>query len=83
MGVIEGQDLGGGAAAVSMEQVEPLESSQAKMYEGAFQAFHEARQNLQNLLIAGGFGNKDIVRSELQGDSPHFVTRPSVNGESG
>jgi phosphoribosylformylglycinamidine (FGAM) synthase-like amidotransferase family enzyme len=83
MSAIEGQDLGGGTATVTMEQVEPLDASQAEMYDGAFKAFQEARQNLEALLIAGGFSNKDIVRAEFQGDNPHFVTRPSANGHSG
>ena len=85
--MIEGQDFSeptsAGVAVEDAGQIEPLEGSQAEIYNRAFQGFHEARQNLQSLLIAGGFGNKDIVKAELQGDNPHFVTRPSKNGVSG
>jgi hypothetical protein len=89
MAVIEGQDFSGGViqgdagSTVVMEQVEPLEDSQAELYERAFKGFQEARQNLEALLIAGGFKDKDIVKAQFQGDNKHFVTRPSVNGDSG
>ena len=89
MGVIEGQDFSDdvvsddATSTVEMEQVEPLEDSQAEIYQRAFQGFHEARENLQSLLIAGGFGNKDIVKAEFQGDNKHFVTKPSANGVLG
>lgn len=83
MSVVEGQDFGDAASTITTEQVEPLEAGQAEIYQRAFQAFHEARQNLQGLLIAGGFGNKDIVKVEFEGDNKHFVTRPSTNGTSG
>jgi hypothetical protein len=88
MSVVEGQDFGGGVqnnatSTVEMEQIEPLERGQAEIYERAFQGFHEARNNLQSLLVAGGFGNKDIVKAEFQGDNPHFVTKPSANGING
>jgi len=89
MTAIEGQDFSGDVvqnnapSTVVMEQIEPLEDSQAEIYERAFQGFHEARQNLQSLLIAGGFGNKDIVRVQFEGDNKHFVTKPSNNGDSG
>ena len=89
MGVIEGQDFSDDVVSddaistVEMESIEPLEDGQAEIYEGAFKAFHEARQNLQSLLIAGGFGNKDIVRVQFEGDNKHFVTKPSNNGDSG
>jgi hypothetical protein len=87
--MIEGQDFGDdvvqndATSTVVMEQIEPLEDSQAEIYQKAFQGFHEARQNLQSLLIAGGFGNKDIVRVQFEGDNKHFVTKPSNNGDSG
>jgi hypothetical protein len=87
--MIEGQDFGDdvvqndATSTVVMEQIEPLEDSQAEIYQKAFQGFHEARQNLQSLLIAGGFGNKDIVRVKFEGDNKHFVTKPSNNGDSG
>ena len=87
--MIEGQDFSDdvvqndATSTVVMEQIEPLEDSQAEIYQKAFQAFHEARQNLQSLLIAGGFGNKDIVRVQFEGDSKHFVTKPSNNGDPG
>jgi hypothetical protein len=89
MSVIEGQDFSGdiiqgdATSTVEMEQVEPLEDSQAEIYQRAFQGFHDARQNLQSLLIAGGFGDKDIVRVQFEGDNKHFVTKPSNNGDSG
>jgi hypothetical protein len=89
MSVIEGQDFSDdvvsddATSTVVMEQVEPLEDSQAEIYQRAFQGFHEARENLQSLLIAGGFGNKDIVKAEFQGDNKHFVTKPSTNGVLG
>jgi len=89
MGVIEGQDFSDDVApddatsTVVMESIEPLEDSQAEIYQRAFQGFHEARQNLQSLLIAGGFGDKDIVRVQFEGDNKHFVTKPSNNGDSG
>lgn len=86
MSVIEGQDFSEpspGAATLEMEELEPLEDSQAEIYQKAFQQFHEARKNLQDLLIAGGFGNKDIVKAQLEGDNKHFVTKPSRNGDPG
>jgi hypothetical protein len=89
MSVVEGQDFGGemiqgdAAPTIAMEQIEPLEDGQAEIYERAFQGFHEARNNLQSLLVAGGFGNKDIIKAEFQGDNKHFVTRPSANGING
>jgi hypothetical protein len=89
MSVIEGQDFSDdvvsddATSTVVMEQVEPLEDGQAEIYQRAFQGFHEARENLQSLLIAGGFGNKDIVRVQFEGDNKHFVTKPSNNGDSG
>jgi uncharacterized membrane protein YdfJ with MMPL/SSD domain len=87
--MIEGQDFSDdvvqndATSTVVMEQIEPLEDSQAEIYQKAFQGFHEARQNLQSLLIAGGFGNKDILRVQFEGDNKHFVTKPSNNGDSG
>ena len=89
MSVIEGQDFSDdvrqndATSTVVMEQVEPLEDGQAEIYQRAFRGFQEARQNLQSLLIAGGFGNKDIVRFQFEGDNKHFVTKPSNNGDSG
>ena len=89
MSVVEGQDFGNditqndATSTVAMDQIEVLEDGQAEIYERAFQGFHEARNNLQSLLVAGGFGNKDIIRAEFQGDNKHFVTRPSTNGVSG
>ena len=89
MGVIEGQDFSDDVVSddaistVEMESIEPLEDGQAEIYQRAFQGFHEARENLQSLLIAGGFGNKDIVKAEFQGDNKHFVTKPSTNGVLG
>ena len=89
MGVIEGQDFSDdvvqndATSTVVMEQIEPLEDGQAEIYQKAFQGFHEARQNLQSLLVAGGFGNKDIVRVQFEGNNKHFVTKPSNNGDSG
>jgi uncharacterized membrane protein YdfJ with MMPL/SSD domain len=89
MSVVEGQDFSDdivqsdAISTVLMEQIEPLEDAQAEIYERAFQSFHEARQNLQSLLVAGGFGNKDIVKAEFQGDNKHFVTKPSTNGVIG
>jgi hypothetical protein len=86
MSVIEGQDLGNavapGASVLEMEKLEPLEDSQAEIYEKAFKVFQDARQNLEALLVAGGFSNKDIVKAVFQGDNKHFVTRPSKNGDS-
>jgi hypothetical protein len=87
--MIEGQDFSDDVAqndttsTVVMESIEPLEDSQAEIYERAFQGFHEARNNLQNLLVAGGFGDKDIIKAEFKGDNKHFVTRPSANGING
>ena len=89
MSVVEGQDFRGdiiqndATSTVAMDQIEVLEDGQAEIYERAFQGFHEARNNLQSLLVAGGFGNKDIIKAEFQGDNKHFVTRPSTNGVSG
>ena len=89
MSVVEGQDFGGditqgeATSTVEMEQVEPLQDSQSEIYERALPRFHEARNNLQSLLVAGGFGNKDIIRAEFQGDNKHFVTKPSTNGVIG
>jgi hypothetical protein len=89
MSVIEGQDFSDdvvhndATSTIVMESIEPLEDGQAEIYQRAFQGFHEARQNLQSLLIAGGFGNKDIVRVQFEGNNKHFVTKPSNNGDSG
>jgi enamine deaminase RidA (YjgF/YER057c/UK114 family) len=89
MAAIEGQDFSDGvtqgdaASTVVMEQIEPLEDGQAELYERAFKQFQEARQNLEALLIAGGFSDKDIVKAEFQGDNKHFVTKPSNNGKAG
>ena len=87
--MIEGQDFSDdvchndATSTVVMEQVEPLEDGQAEIYQRAFQGFHEARENLQSLLIAGGFGDKDIVKAEFEGANKHFITKPSNNGDSG
>ncbi len=89
MSVVEGQDFSGdiiqndATSTVAIDQIEVLEDGQAEIYERAFQGFHEARNNLQSLLVAGGFGNKDIIKAEFQGENKHFVTRPSTNGASG
>ena len=89
MTVIEGQDFSDDVirndapSTVVMEQIEPLEDSQAELYEIAFKGFQEARQHLEALLIAGGFGDKDIVKAQFQGDNKHFVTKPSNNGAPG
>ena len=89
MAAIEGQDFSDdvvqndATSTVVMEQVEPLEDSQAELYERAFKGFQEARQNLEALLIAGGVKDKDIVRFQFEGDNKHFVTKPSNNGDSG
>jgi hypothetical protein len=89
MSVVEGQDFSDdvvhndATSTIVMESIEPLEDGQAEIYQRAFQGFHEARQNLQSLLIAGGFGNKDIVRVQFEGENKHFVTKPSSNGDSG
>ena len=89
MSVVEGQDFSDdvvhndATSTIVMESIEPLEDGQAEIYQRAFQGFHEARQNLQSLLIAGGFGDKDIVRVQFEGDNKHFVTKPSNNGDSG
>jgi hypothetical protein len=87
--MIEGQDFSDdvsqndATSTIVTESIEPLEDGQAEIYQRAFQGFHEARQNLQSLLIAGGFGDKDIVRVQFEGDNKHFVTKPSDNGDSG
>ena len=83
MSAVEGQDFGSDVTAISMDEIVPLEDGQAEIYERAFQGFQEARANLQSLLVAGGFANKDIIRAEFQGENKHFVTRPSANGVSG
>ena len=91
--MVEGQDFSGSmapetainaaiAADRRMEKIEPLEDSQAEIYERAFKWFQDARKNLQDLLVAGGFGDKDIVKAVFQGDNKHFVTKPSKNGDS-
>ena len=81
--VTEGHDLGKDANVISMDEMVPLEDGQAEIYARAFQGFQAARENLQSLLVAGGFANKDIIKAEFEGDNKHFVTRPSVNGAPG
>ena len=85
--MIEGHDFGELAAkevpGPEGEKLEPLDDSQAAIYEKAFREFQIARQNLETLLVAGGFGNKDIVKAQFQGDNKHFVTIFSKNGGPG
>ena len=83
--MIEGEDFSeppvSDGSLLEMEKLEPLDPGQAEIYEKAFRAFHEARKNLADLLLAGGFGSRDIVRAQFQGENKHFITRPSKNGD--
>jgi hypothetical protein len=91
--MVEGHDFSESVSDISVvetERIDPLDDEKAEIYEKAFKDFNESRiaflgrqRTLTDLLIAGGYGDRDIVKAEFQGPKKHFVTKPSKNGVAG
>jgi hypothetical protein len=83
MSVIEGGDLGGAGAIVTMDERIPLNAEQADGLNALYTARKEIVTRIEFAEQMVGVAGREITGGELGGENPHLTLKPSTNGASG